>query len=389
LAQHSHRNANKLSVFWDGYGLDQKNSGILSHAKFLAKELVKQSIRPTIFGNQSCQQYFPDLIVSPLTSPTILPKILNSKIFWRKRIKQEIESFISQKNIIDSKIIIHGLSNINLPKSIRLSKNSSLEIKNIITIHDLIPLIEPKSVSKAYHYQFKYLLPLVMNEADAVIAVSEWTAQGLEKLFPQHKEKIKIIGNGFQNFDPEQELYQKPLLTGSKINALTISRYEVYKQFDLLVKILDQDHTGFCFTLVTNKNGVLWAEKEAAHLIKNGRLKVLTDVSESDLKKLYRSSDLLLHPSLYEGFCLPAAEALASGTPVVYLSGTALDETVGISVGVPIKADASVTEWVNGINFAANMKHTEKFHLNLKNHLNDVTTWNQTGKKLFELYQSI
>ena len=52
-------------------------------------------------------------------------------------------------------------------------------------------------------------------------------------------------------------------------------------------------------------------------------------VPPADLPALYSAADLFVFPSLYEGFGLPALEALACGTPVVTSSVSALPEVVG------------------------------------------------------------
>ena len=52
-------------------------------------------------------------------------------------------------------------------------------------------------------------------------------------------------------------------------------------------------------------------------------------VPDEELARLYRGARCLIFPSLYEGFGIPAAEALASGTPVVTTRGSAMEDVVG------------------------------------------------------------
>jgi glycosyltransferase involved in cell wall biosynthesis len=55
----------------------------------------------------------------------------------------------------------------------------------------------------------------------------------------------------------------------------------------------------------------------------------LGDVSDSELAALYRGARCLVYASLYEGFGIPVAEALACGCPIVTSSGSAMTEVAG------------------------------------------------------------
>jgi len=52
-------------------------------------------------------------------------------------------------------------------------------------------------------------------------------------------------------------------------------------------------------------------------------------LSDAELQCLYRGAISLVVTSFLEGFCLPAAEAMASGCPVIGINAGALSEIIG------------------------------------------------------------
>ncbi len=58
-------------------------------------------------------------------------------------------------------------------------------------------------------------------------------------------------------------------------------------------------------------------------------IEFVSDVSDEQIVELYSAAELAVVPSLYEGFSLPAIEAMCSGTPLVATDGGALPEVTG------------------------------------------------------------
>ena len=75
----------------------------------------------------------------------------------------------------------------------------------------------------------------------------------------------------------------------------------------------------------------------ARRLEAQGRMRFVSGLTTPQLADLYASATLCVTPSLYEGFGLPAIEAMACGTPVVVTDGGALPEVVG-DAGLIVRA---------------------------------------------------
>jgi glycosyltransferase involved in cell wall biosynthesis len=61
----------------------------------------------------------------------------------------------------------------------------------------------------------------------------------------------------------------------------------------------------------------------------DGTVRFVSGISDGELCELYGSAEVAVVPSLYEGFSLPAIEAMASGVPLVATTGGALPEVAG------------------------------------------------------------
>ncbi|MFJ8464840.1 glycosyltransferase family 4 protein [Streptomyces swartbergensis] len=61
----------------------------------------------------------------------------------------------------------------------------------------------------------------------------------------------------------------------------------------------------------------------------DGAVEFVKGISDAELVDLVRSAQVACVPSLYEGFSLPAAEAMATGTPLLATTGGAIPEVAG------------------------------------------------------------
>jgi len=94
--------------------------------------------------------------------------------------------------------------------------------------------------------------------------------------------------------------------------------------------LLDEKATTAPLVVVGGKGWLydeIFGHLEALHL--SEQVRFLHDVPDADLPGLYNAAGVLTTPSFYEGFGLPALEAMSCGTPVVVADRASLPEVVG------------------------------------------------------------
>ncbi|MGB6836275.1 MAG: glycosyltransferase family 4 protein, partial [Dehalococcoidia bacterium] len=169
---------------------------------------------------------------------------------------------------------------------------------------------------------------VVARRLDRVIVVSHASARSVERAFRVLPESLRVVHNGIDTeiFRPLDGLERRPneiLYVGNSEDRNKGARY-LLEALDMLKEELD-----FHVTFVDN---VRWRLKLAPRLVRefglSSRVAFSGRVRREELVELYNRATLVVCPSLYEGFGLPAAEAMACGTPVLATTGGALPEVV-------------------------------------------------------------
>lgn len=227
--------------------------------------------------------------------------------------------------------IFHGLSH-ELPSGIEKTGISS-----VVTIHDLIfmryPNFFPWVDRQVYLKKIKY----ACEYADIVVAICEQTKEDLINFLKVDEKKIRVV---YQSCNPR---FYTPL-DEEKIRH-TLSHYGIGKDFILnvgaieprknaltLVKAYAHLKKSINLDLVLIGNGKEY-KREIENFIQSqgleGRVKILTNVSNSDLPAIYQAAKLFCYPSLFEGFGIPIIEALFSKVPVITSKGSCFPEAGG------------------------------------------------------------
>jgi glycosyltransferase involved in cell wall biosynthesis len=180
-----------------------------------------------------------------------------------------------------------------------------------------------------------------VNKFDYFLSCSEFNNNELINDFNIQKEKTEILPpfhrvEEWKNIQ-ENELLQEKLENSKIINMLNVGRLSPNKNHIFLIKSFS-DFTKYykkdAYLHIVGKIGPMKYYEEILQCIKDenmeDRVKLYTDgIPESDLKTLYKYSDIFLMTSLHEGFCVPIVESMYFGLPIISLDNTALSDTIG------------------------------------------------------------
>ncbi|MCP3983243.1 MAG: glycosyltransferase family 4 protein [bacterium] len=163
----------------------------------------------------------------------------------------------------------------------------------------------------------------VARRLERVITSSTAGADQIQQDFGVRPERIAMLGNGLDTelFSPD------PQVERSETEILCIGRAsDPNKGIRSLVHTLALLPSQVTLTLVDSpqSEACTWARERGCA----DRLRLAGRVTTDELIRLYRRAALVVVPSRFEGFGLPAVEAMACGTPVVTTSAGALPEVV-------------------------------------------------------------
>jgi glycosyltransferase involved in cell wall biosynthesis len=168
----------------------------------------------------------------------------------------------------------------------------------------------------------------VARRLDRVFTSSETSAATIERDFGVARERLANVANGIDTelFSPDTAVEREPR------RLLCVGRAsDPNKGIRTLIEALAALPDDVRLTLVDSPESQ--AVKWASELGCRDRLDLAGRVSQDELIRLYRSASLVVVPSRFEGFGLPAAEAMACATPVVATRAGALPEVMATGGG--------------------------------------------------------
>ncbi|MCX7681151.1 MAG: glycosyltransferase family 4 protein [Anaerolineae bacterium] len=210
--------------------------------------------------------------------------------------------------------------------------------RSVITVHDLTFLHYPQFITAQSYAYYNRQIAWAVRRADHILADSFATREDLVTLLGVAPEKITVVPLAADRaFRPLPEEEVAPVVARYRLQPgylLTVGTLEPRKNLPGLLRayrlLLDEEVTDAPLVVIGGR-GWLYQDIFACvqELRLTGQVHFLHAVPDTDLPALYNAAMLLTTPSFYEGFGLPALEAMACGTPVVVSDRSSLPEVVG------------------------------------------------------------
>lgn len=263
---------------------------------------------------------------------------------------------------ITGPLLFHGMDYIAPP----------LKAPSVITVHDLSAILYPELHSLYNRWYLRLLLPLCLRKARRVIADSENTRKDLINwLGPAMADRIRTVPLGVSDKNYFEDLPAAQLQSelakfglAEKTFILSVGTIEPRKNLVRLVEAYSELVKGWNSEQVIPKlvlvGRIGWNDEygrlkssaqragldfqENATAAKPGpQLLLFTEVADSALRAFYQGASLACYPSLYEGFGLPALEALAAGSPLITSNTSSLPEVTGADGETALLVDPTST----------------------------------------------
>jgi glycosyltransferase involved in cell wall biosynthesis len=194
-------------------------------------------------------------------------------------------------------------------------------------------------------YSFLLMQSRVIKQLKNVVTVSECSQQDIAKAFGIEKAGLHLIycGINTEEFAPRNNIQRKPMrlmATASADQPLKGLRFLLqayanllpeYPELELLV--VGKPTPGGTTDVLLKKLGI------------DQKVQFVSGISTERMVDYYAEATIAVVPSLYEGFGLPAGEAMACEVPVVSTKGGALPEVVGdAGILVPTQDAAAIAK---------------------------------------------
>jgi glycosyltransferase involved in cell wall biosynthesis len=232
--------------------------------------------------------------------------------------------------------------------------------------------------------------------ADVILFVSAATRRDAERTLPVRANRLNTVvplGVGLDAFDHPAAADLRSGLSSLQIKkpyVLFIGTIEPRKNLLRVIHAFEDIASQFPEHLLVLAGGLGWGFDPVLKSIAGSpireRIRHLGYISEENKRVLLAGGDLLVYPSLYEGFGLPVLEAMAAGIPVITSNVSSLPEVVG-SAALMVDPE-SVEQLAAAMALLLRNRELANKHAVLGLERARMFSWENTAAETYKAYQA-
>jgi alpha-1,3-rhamnosyl/mannosyltransferase len=260
----------------------------------------------------------------------------------------------------------------------------------VLTVFDLRDKDQPSLNRGVRNLSGAMFRSAALRNARKVIGISEFTAQRIAAHYPHARGRIRAIPLGV---DPAPTVPAGESSPHPRPYVLAVGHLEPRKNFVRLVEAFtqacaDTRLAGTDLVIVGHDYGQGHAVRDAAvRSAMAARIQITGRVSQEQLERYYRHASLFAFPSLYEGFGLPALEAMQYGVSVLTSNVCSFPEIVPLGEAMfdPLCTEAIAGALVRGVADAHLRARIIKAQVGRVREL----TWERCARATAEVYREV
>ncbi len=234
-------------------------------------------------------------------------------------------------------------------------------------------------------YSFIKMQKEVAKQLSHIVTVSECSKKDIAREFSINSSIFRVVPNGINRefFYPvhnESRPENSIIVTNSADTPLKGLRYLL----EAVALVRNKQPIQLTVIGEPKKNGIV--KRLVAELKIDDVIHFTGRIKNEEFADYYSKATIAVVPSLYEGFGLPAAEAMASGVPLISTSGGALPEVVGDAGILVPPADAAAM--AREIIFLFNNPHRRKMmaQAGIKR-VDAIFNWSKAASNMVDVYR--
>jgi len=297
---------------------------------------------------------------------------------------------------------------VDLPRKLREDRPDLLHVQYtapipcsvpvVVTVHDVSFLEHPEYFPRQRAWQLQWTVGRTVRRAARILTVTEFSRRAILKAYGDlDEDKVVVAPNAASEFRPiSREAAAAAVLENFSLHTpyvLSVGDLQPRKNQIGLIRAFAKvvrAYPQLKHQLVLVGKPTWFADRIREAARESGvadRIRFLGFISDRDLLHLYNGCDLFVFPSFYEGFGLPALEAMACGRAVACSNATALPEVVdGAAILFdPYRTDEMVRAIADILLDSELRARMERLGLQRAAHF----SWSKTAERVLEVFREV